>query len=336
MRFYSVPADSPILHRRALTDDDIDALLERHYIGKVTPPRSAPAPVKVTRRSVCEDDVCPICYGTFDNGGDVAWCSSGCGGNFHAKCVQAWIDSKLDRGEYGSCPLCRARMDFPDCSGHLIIKMANEIEKTDSEERQAIVREFVKSKGLREIEEFLEEARITIERERELYEEQQKRLEIAIANQRKASEELERRMEPTTDVPVTVPPVVSIKVPDILTRGPDGVIRGVLATKLRQSNDVGIVRPSTTLAKRNEDVLRNRLQTPGEAKVMMSKTAPLLKLTEIRGNISDALTFDQQRLESERRVKDLTQKVTLTPVRKRRAPSTKPRQQRLSWIGWSS
>lgn len=334
MRFYSVPADSPILHRRVLTDDDIDALHTRHYIGKVTPPRSTPAPAKVTRRSVCEDDVCPICYDTFANGAGVAWCSSGCGGNFHAKCVQAWIDSKLELGEYGSCPLCRARMDFPDCSGHLIIKMANEIETADSE-RQAIVREFVKSKGLREIEEFLEEARITIERERELYEQQQKRLEIAIANQRRASEELERRMEPTAEV--TVPPVVSIKVPDILTRGPDGVIRGVLTTKLRQSNDAGIVRPSTTLSRRNEDVLRSRLQTPGEPKVMMSKTVPLLKLTDIRGNISDALTFDQQRLEGERRVKDLTQKVTLTPVRKRfRAPSTKPRRQRLSWIGWSS
>lgn len=73
---------------------------------------------KVQRIKFTSNDLCPICYDALSECSisEIAWCSHGCGGNFHAKCVQEWIDTKNSTGEHGSCPLCRVPIDNPDIS----------------------------------------------------------------------------------------------------------------------------------------------------------------------------------------------------------------------------
>lgn len=148
MRYFGVPKDSELLYQRSLSDSEIDSLFERRYIQRArshshqhnqqaSPSRSRsqnnnnhqniqsnvsytpvyhPPPQKVNRLKISEDDLCPICYDSlFDcPPEEVAWCSFGCGGNFHLKCVQEWICSQNADGKPGSCPLCRVQMDRPD------------------------------------------------------------------------------------------------------------------------------------------------------------------------------------------------------------------------------
>lgn len=150
MRYFGVPKDSELLYQRSLSDGEIDSLFERRYIQRARshnqqdyrqsspsrgrsqnnnhqyhqnpPPQYIPIQrppcKKVNRLKISEDDLCPICYDSLLDcpPEEVAWCSFGCGGNFHLKCVQEWINSQNSDGKPGSCPLCRVNMDGPDTS----------------------------------------------------------------------------------------------------------------------------------------------------------------------------------------------------------------------------
>lgn len=152
IRYFGVPKNSELLYQRSLSDREVNSLLERRYIRRarmhyqqenrqsspnrnhsqnnnhqnhqhnvptsVYVPTYQPPQKKVNRLNISENDLYPICYDSlFDCPlEEVAWCSYGCGGNFHVKCVQEWIYSQNADGKPGSCPLCRIQMDDPDTS----------------------------------------------------------------------------------------------------------------------------------------------------------------------------------------------------------------------------
>ena len=336
MRFYGVPPESNLLRLNQLSEGDIDTILERRYLGKAGQRVQAPE-ARVVRRTVTHEDVCPICYESLTGAGDVAWCSTGCGGNFHLKCVRAWIQARLNQGEHGSCPICRVQLDVPDCSGDLVVRrddpppapkliqapeplpkpepvtklepaprptirgmavMARRLPPVD-QRREAVV-EYAKSQGLRDIEEFLANARQMLAREQKLYEAQQKRIERAIETHKKASEEAPSAQR------ATVAPVVSIKLPDVFSR---------THATIRPSQSEP--RPSTTL--------------------VLNKTAPIGFFIQREGNINDALSLTQQNLENERRANALlAQRLAMTPVRKRHQTQRNPRPRVSPCVGWST
>lgn len=120
MRYFGVPKDLDILWQRFLTDHEIDQLLDGRIRRRAEPPKkqqiyqTKSGKAKVKRLPIGEEDVCPICYDDL-HGCDkskIAWCRRGCGGNFHRKCVKAWIDSRRCHGEEPTCPMCREPLDM--------------------------------------------------------------------------------------------------------------------------------------------------------------------------------------------------------------------------------
>ncbi|KAK8884257.1 hypothetical protein M9Y10_043365 [Tritrichomonas musculus] len=119
MRYFGVPSNCDILWQKSLTDHEIDIVLD----GRVKrPPPPKPQAIyktksgksKVKRLPIGDEDVCPICYDSLKDcdKSKIAWCRLGCGGNFHRKCVKAWIDSQRCSGKDPLCPLCRERLDM--------------------------------------------------------------------------------------------------------------------------------------------------------------------------------------------------------------------------------
>lgn len=120
MRYFGVPKDVDMLWQRYLTDHEIDQILDGRVRRRAEPPKkqqtyqTKSGKAKVKRLPIGEEDVCPICYDDLQGceKAKIAWCRRGCGGNFHRKCVKAWIDSRRCHGEEPTCPMCREPLDM--------------------------------------------------------------------------------------------------------------------------------------------------------------------------------------------------------------------------------
>jgi len=118
IRYFGVPTDCDLLWQRSLTENEIGRILDRKIkINAPTKPpvvyRTKSGKTKVKRLTISEEDVCPICYDTLHGcpKEKIAWCRTGCGGNFHRKCVKEWIASRRNHGEDPTCPICRSVLD---------------------------------------------------------------------------------------------------------------------------------------------------------------------------------------------------------------------------------
>lgn len=119
MRYFGVPKECDVLWQDALTEHEISNVLDGRIRRRPEPKkqqtyRTKSGKTKVKRLPIGEEDVCPICYDSlYDcDKKKIAWCRRGCGGNFHRKCVKAWIDSRRAYGEAASCPMCREPLDM--------------------------------------------------------------------------------------------------------------------------------------------------------------------------------------------------------------------------------
>jgi hypothetical protein len=119
IRYFDVPKDNDILWQTALTDREIDLVLDGG-IKRRPAPRKQPVYTtksgkrKVKRLPITDEDVCPICYDSFTDCDKckIAWCRMGCGGNFHRNCVKSWIDARHAHGDAPTCPICREPLDM--------------------------------------------------------------------------------------------------------------------------------------------------------------------------------------------------------------------------------
>jgi E3 ubiquitin-protein ligase ZSWIM2 len=94
IRYFRVPTGNPVLWQTALTDHEIDLLLNDKF--KFKPPvrkqlvyTTRSGKKKVKRLPITSEDVCPVCYDSFNTSdkSTIVWCRLGCGGNIHRKCL---------------------------------------------------------------------------------------------------------------------------------------------------------------------------------------------------------------------------------------------------------
>jgi hypothetical protein len=119
MRYFGVPRDCDVLWQTSLTDHEIELILNGR-VKRPAEPRKQPiyttksGKPKVKRLPIGDEDVCPICYDSFADcdRAKIAWCRLSCGGNFHRKCVKAWIESRRASGDAPTCPMCREPLDM--------------------------------------------------------------------------------------------------------------------------------------------------------------------------------------------------------------------------------
>jgi hypothetical protein len=215
----------------------------------------------VHRLAITSEDVCPICYDSMTDGdpAGVAWCSFGCGGNFHLRCVQAWIDSKAADGEQGTCPICRIEIESPDASS-LPVVVAPEVrqEEEPHEEDDGVM--------------LMEAARASLDREFARIAEQQRRIAEMIEAQDRARSDLQRRI--TARFGRSAPPKLAVRIPDLFARPGTEMTR--TERPLPRMIDAGTVRPrSEALAEtvprgatipidQDEMTPRHRSISPGE------------------------------------------------------------------------
>ena len=62
---------------------------------------------KVARKTVGEDDDCPICFDSL-GGGATTYCRARCGANFHQVCIKHWLQQNRQKP---TCPMCREPWD---------------------------------------------------------------------------------------------------------------------------------------------------------------------------------------------------------------------------------
>ena len=60
-------------------------------------------------RNLGEDDVCPICQDTFEDGVGIVYCVWGCGNAVHASCMGSWIEYRQASETEVTCPFCREK-----------------------------------------------------------------------------------------------------------------------------------------------------------------------------------------------------------------------------------
>jgi hypothetical protein len=152
-------------------------------------PPPPPTRRKVDRRPIAVDDVCPICYDCLSES-DVAWCTFGCGGNFHVHCVVAWLDAKAADGEPGTCPICRSEIERP-----VIVARVTSLPP--------------------EVNRFLTAARAMLTREQQRIEEQQRRMLAMLERQNRARRELQMKI--SAKFGRTAQPKVAVRIPELFT-----------------------------------------------------------------------------------------------------------------------
>lgn len=244
MRYFGVPHNHEILWKRSLTDNEIDQLLEGSFFRRRPqrrPTLAQETPVKpkivkeiktqVKRLPIGEDDVCPICYDSLHScpKDEVAWCSFGCGGNFHVQCVQEWIKSRNANGERGCCPMCRVEYDQPDVTtprepGRRVIVTVQQsrpppIEAPQEPELEVIFqgRPYEPSEALREIDAFIASTRATLETEMKILEDQQRRVQAIVDNTSRQRRELQTALIHRGAPLAGTRPVCPIRMPDFFS-----------------------------------------------------------------------------------------------------------------------
>jgi hypothetical protein len=324
MRFFGVPKDSDLLWQKSLTNQQITSLLEGRGIFQHPrrhppphPPSSSPVirpRNKVHRLAITEEDLCPICYDTMTTSEpeEVAWCSYGCGGNFHLECVQAWIDSKAAEGECGSCPICRIQITVPDTSA--AFEETGEVR--EYRPQPAEIREYRSQPvdqetqiAFAELESYLESARMNLNREFARVEAQQRRITEMIETHDKARQDLQLRI--SKQFGRTAAPRLPLRMPELfpaqprrvnVENGPPFLPRMIGTETIVESQPSG------------ESVQRIEIRRTEPEEVR-----PTPQLIQREGNISDALSLTQVRIEAEKARMSLTSQLTLRIPKKQRA-----------------
>ena len=66
----------------------------------------------VARKTVCNEDDCPICFDSLagtDTKNKTTYCRGRCGANFHEDCIRHWLQQQ--RKQTPTCPMCREPWD---------------------------------------------------------------------------------------------------------------------------------------------------------------------------------------------------------------------------------
>jgi Zinc finger, ZZ type/Ring finger domain len=63
------------------------------------------------RKSLEEDDTCPICFDTMTKDDSLVYCVHGCGKNMHSCCMRVWVDHRRKEDAAITCPMCRIEWD---------------------------------------------------------------------------------------------------------------------------------------------------------------------------------------------------------------------------------
>lgn len=62
------------------------------------------------RKTICDEDNCPICFMEFENGfEDAVYCKAACGNNIHKECFERWAASRRGSSALVTCPFCRSK-----------------------------------------------------------------------------------------------------------------------------------------------------------------------------------------------------------------------------------
>ncbi|WIA35392.1 hypothetical protein OEZ86_003838 [Tetradesmus obliquus] len=136
LRVMRLAADNPLLWQSALTDRELQELLDgrlssssRGSAGRAAGRRTSSSSSSsssssgkqgstVQRRTIEQDEPCPICYESLSGvePGWLVWCSSSCGKSIHGRCMRVWSDHQTKTLQQElSCPLCRCpwgRLDW--------------------------------------------------------------------------------------------------------------------------------------------------------------------------------------------------------------------------------
>ena len=138
LKCIGVEPDSHLLYQKAFLSDEIRALMvkmEERRTGGTSVEASVavraafqkraagqedandddnPDDSSVKRKSLQADADCPICFDPLEGtgGGNLVYCRSACGSNFHADCIQRW----LAQASHRNCPNCRQPWVDPNAS----------------------------------------------------------------------------------------------------------------------------------------------------------------------------------------------------------------------------
>ncbi|MEW5298888.1 MAG: hypothetical protein WDW36_001962 [Sanguina aurantia] len=116
-----VPPSNPLVWQLSLTDRELEEALRCSILPQMLPKaqrgkRSGETAddlangAAVKRRTVEEEEPCPICYDGMAGAAleMLVWCRQGCGHNVHGKCMGVWADHQVrSLGKELTCPMCR-------------------------------------------------------------------------------------------------------------------------------------------------------------------------------------------------------------------------------------
>lgn len=124
LKVVGLPRSNPLVFQRAYLSSELEhlfGLLSNRQVGgrsgvlantsvrQTFAQLKTGSPVKPTtttsnerRRSLDENNDCPICFDPMSNKERLTFCQYGCGANFHTDCMTRWC-----RSAQMSCPLCR-------------------------------------------------------------------------------------------------------------------------------------------------------------------------------------------------------------------------------------
>ncbi|KAJ9441575.1 putative E3 ubiquitin-protein ligase Zswim2-like [Diplonema papillatum] len=136
LKVFHVDVDSATIQQKGFSCIEVDRLLSHTMPGQPGCRRPA-APVVSTRqrtlakrmnqdgrchqqqadirrKSVAEEDECPVCFDTLRGAKALLWCKRGCGNSIHATCLMQWAAHNRSAVGRTSCPLCRTAWDPAD------------------------------------------------------------------------------------------------------------------------------------------------------------------------------------------------------------------------------
>ncbi|KAG3195155.1 hypothetical protein PC128_g8704 [Phytophthora cactorum] len=136
LKVLRVPATTPVVWQKSLSDSEIETLLRGGYREQSRPaPKqymkkrkevftaSEPEDADVDRHKLVEGEVCAICQEDMDDNQPITFCRKGCGNNFHIECMKVFGESRRQSKENIICPLCRQ-----DWGGEALTALRKEID----------------------------------------------------------------------------------------------------------------------------------------------------------------------------------------------------------------
>jgi len=118
IKIFRVPPDNPLAWQLGFIDNEIDWLCKNRFNpynkAKAKPVQHAEETAELKRISLTDEMCCAICQDDLRDDQILTYCKSGCGHNFHSRCMKVWADHKTTNGDKVTCPLCRCEfsLDF--------------------------------------------------------------------------------------------------------------------------------------------------------------------------------------------------------------------------------